>query len=314
MSMKGPGKSYRKGMSLIDLFEMFPDDEAAEEWFVNSRWPDGIRCAHCESDNITTESKHPTMPFHCRECRKFFSAKTGTVMHSSKLGYRKWAIAIYILTTNIKGTSSMKLHRDINVSQKTAWHMAHRIRETWRKGVGTTFSGPVEVDETYIGGKEKNKHASKKLRAGRGTVGKTPVVGIKDRETNQVQTAVTERTDKPTLQGFVLDHTEPFTQVYTDEAKAYQGINRPHEAVKHSVGEYVREQAHTNGMESHWALLKRGYEGVYHHMSVKHLGRYVDEFAGRHNHRPLDTSEQMTEMVKGSVGKRLRYVDLIGAE
>jgi hypothetical protein len=121
-----------------------------------------------------------------------------------------------------------------------------------------------------------------------------------------VQTQVIERTDRPTLQGFVHDHTEPFAQVYTDEAIAYQGMNRPHEAVKHSVGEYVRQMAHTNGIESHWALFKRGYEGVYHHMSVKHLGRYVGEFEGRHNDRPMDTADQMVEMVRGAEGKRLR--------
>jgi transposase-like protein len=169
MTSKGPGKSQRKGMTLIELMEMFPDDATAEAWFVKSRCPEGIRCAHCKSENVSTESKHPTMPYHCRDCRKFFSAKTGTVMQSSKLGYQKWALAIYILTTNIKGTSSMKLHRDLGIGQKAAWHLGHRVRETWRKGTGNPFVGPVEVDETYVGGKERNKHESKKLKAGRWT-------------------------------------------------------------------------------------------------------------------------------------------------
>ena len=114
-----PGKFFRKGISLIELFEMFPDDATAEAWFVKSRWPEGVRCAHCDGDNVSLDSKHPTMPYHCRGCRLFFSAKTDTVMHSSKLGYRKWALAIYIVTTGIKGTSSMKLHRDLEISQKT---------------------------------------------------------------------------------------------------------------------------------------------------------------------------------------------------
>ena len=152
MAHTAPEKYYRQGMSLIDLFEMFPDDKTAEEWFTKQRWPNGVACANCGSLSINSNANHPTMPHHCRDCRKFFSAKIGTVMHSSKIGYRKWALAIYILTTNIKGTSCLKLHRDIGVTQKTAWHMAHRIHEAWATQ-SDVFNGPVEVDETYIGGK-----------------------------------------------------------------------------------------------------------------------------------------------------------------
>ena len=149
------------------------------------------------------------------------------------------------------------------------------------------------MDETYIGGLEKNKHESKKLKTGRGTVGKTPVVGMKDRETGQVKAQVVDHTDTATLQGFVVDNTDVQATVYTDEAAAYRGMGRRHEAVKHSAKEYVRGMAHTNGIESEWAMLKRGHDGVYHHFSVKHLGRYVHEFTGRHNNRPLDTRDQM---------------------
>ena len=308
--MNAPGKAFRKGITLIELLQMFPDDATAEKWFVESRWPDGVRCAHCDGDRVKA-AKHKSMPYHCADCRRFFSVKTNSVMHASKVGYQKWALAVYLMTTNLKGVSSMKLHRDIGVTQKTAWHMEHRIREGW--GLDKEkFAGPVEADETYIGGLEKNKRESKKLRAGRGAVGKSSVAGVKDRATNKVSADVVERTDRETLQTFVRERTDPAATVYTDEATAYIGLDRAHETVKHSVGEYVRGMAHTNGLESFWAMMKRGYAGIYHQMSVKHLSRYVAEFAARHNSRRLDTEAQMRASVQGMAGKRLRYVDLIG--
>ena len=190
-------------------------------------------------------------------------------MQASNLGYQVWAFAIYILTTGIKGTSSMKLHRDLGITQKSAWHLAHRIRQTW--GIKKeNFDGPVETDETYIGGKEGNKHKRKKLNAGRGTVGKIPVAGIKDRETNKVNAKVVKSTDAKTLQGFISENVSEGSTVYTDESRSYQGmVDFDHKSVKHSVGEYVNEKAHTNGIESFWAMLKRGYVGTYHQFSEK---------------------------------------------
>ena len=262
------------------------------------------------------------MTHRCREkgCRKHFSVRSNSVMQSSKLGYQTWAVAIYLLTTSLKGVSSMKLHRDLGITQKSAWHLAHRLRMTWAKTPGAVepppSKGSVEVDEAYFGGKRKNmsnakRKALKDAGVGRGSVGKTAVVGVRNRATGEVDAAVAERTDGATLKGFVLAHSREGETVYTDESAAYEGLP-VRESVRHSTSEYVRGQAHTNGIESFWAMMKRGYVGTYHKMSPEHLGRYVDEFAGRHNMRPLDTSEQMALVARGLLFKRLQYKELIG--
>ena len=309
MAQNAPGKHYRNGLTWPELFRLFPDNAAAEAWFVKTRWPSGIGCPKCGSLNVQERRTRKPQPYRCRDCRKDFSVKTGTLMQSSNLGLQVWAIAFYLLATGLKGTSSLKLHRDLGVTQKTAWHLAHRIRETWRDQPAS-FAGPVEADETFIGGKESNKHEADRLHEGRGAVGKTAVAGVKDRATRRVRASVVPDTTGETLRGFVGAHTHPDAMVYTDGEPAYASLPR-HEAVKHSVGEYVRGQVHTNGMESFWSMLKRGYVGTYHQMSPEHMGRYVDEFAGRHNQREMDTIDQMQAMVRGLDGKRLRYDDLI---
>ena len=313
MSHKAPGKSDREGITLLQLTKMFPDDAAAEAWFRKLWWPSGPHCPRCGTTNVQEGIKHPTMTHRCRECpkRPMFSMKTGTLMEGSKLGYQTWAFAVYLVTTNLKGVSSMKLHRDLGVSQKTAWHLAHRIRDAWKADNPATFCGPVEADETYIGGKRKNMPKSKRVAlSGRGAVGKAIVVGTKDRETNKIAARAVENTDGATFKGFIGENTAPGATVFTDEASAYQGMPFDHEAVNHSAGEYVRGMAHTNGIESFWAMLKRGYQGTFHHFSEKHLDRYVTEFAGRHNDREADTIDMMAHVAHGMVGKRLRYDDL----
>ena len=309
---KAPGKNWRQGMTLAAFFDAFPSDEAAETWFVEQRWPDGVRCAHCDSANVAERANRKPRQWRCRDCRKDFSVRTDTLMHNTKLGHRTWALAIYLIVTNLKGVSSMKLHRDLGVCYSTAWHLSHRIREAYADNENVMrFAGPVEVDETFIGGKAKNMHAKDRAKlTGRGGVDKAAVLGIKDRGTNRVTAQVIDRVDAKTLLPFVQDRTTDTTTVYTDGEPAYRGLSN-HEYVAHSVGEYVRGQAHTNGIESFWAMLKRGYVGTYHQLSPKHLHRYVNEFAGRHNQRPLDTADQMARTARRLDGKRLEYAELV---
>ena len=315
----GPGKSARKGISLIELATMFPDEASAERWFEEARWADGVRCAHCQSSRVSRIASRKPMPWRCRECRKHFSVRKGTVMERSPLPLRKWAFAIYLCATNLKGVSSLKLHRDLEIAQSSAWFMAHRIREAM-ESEGGLLSGPVEVDETYVGGKRANislakRRELKEAGAGRGTVGKAIVASAKDRATGKVSARVVENTEKPPLQGFVRNNVEPGATLYTDEHGSYAGMPEfRHEAVNHSVSEYVRGMAHTNGMESFWAMLKRGYTGTFHHFSAKHLQRYVNEFATRQGLREHDTMDLMGALVARMIGRRLTYARLTGSQ
>ena len=306
---KGPGRTHRQGLTVKQLFRMFPDDKTAERWFEKQRWPDGPVCPHCGCMRAVSTT-HPTMSWRCKDCRKFFSVKKGTVMESSKLGFQTWAIATYMATTNLKGVSSMKLHRDLGITQKSAWHLIQRIREAFAENA-PILSGEVEIDETYIGGKEKNKKKSKRS-GNRGTQGKVTVMGAKQRDGKIVAEPLGWEPDE-TFAAFVDRLVEHGETVYTDEHQAYKGLDRhyTHETVKHSKEEYVRGRVHINGIESFWSMFKRGIMGTYHHMSDKHLHRYLNEFTGRHNHRDLDTIEQMSTLVRGMDQKQLRYKDLI---
>ncbi|MDE2654919.1 MAG: IS1595 family transposase [Gemmatimonadota bacterium] len=305
---RAPGKSYRRGISIIEASEMFATEELARKWFEQWLWGGQRCCMRCGSTN-TCRASHKSMPYWCTDCRSYFSVKTGTAMERSKIPLRKWGWAIYLEMTNLKGVSSMKLHRDLGVTQKTAWFMLHRIREAFNAAGPEVMLGPIEVDEAFMGGKDKNRQKHRRLGR-RWREGRTPVVAMKDRATNRVVAEVIGEVDKQSVNAFVDRHSADDAEVYTDGTLTYYSREN-HESVNHSVGEYVRGQVHTNGVESFWAMLKRGYMGVYHKLSAKHLQAYVNEYAGRHNIRDLDTIQQMEHVVLGMVGRRLMYRDLI---
>lgn len=279
---------------------------------MSRRWSDGIECPRCGSDNIQNPTKHRTMPYRCRPCQRYFSVRTDTPLADSNIPLSDWGLAIYYYSTCLKGMASMKLHRELGITQKSAWHMAHRIREMFDLETDV-FEGPAEADETYIGGSEENRPLSK--RSGkRGIFSKTPVAGVLDRASNMVKTKVVPGTDKRTLQGFVHSATDQSATVYTDEHLSYVGMRRNHESVRHSASEYVRGQAHTQGLDGFWSQVKRGMLGVHHWWSRRHLHRYMKEFEGRYNMRSMDTRDIMGLMVSNGVGKRLRYRDLVGSD
>ena len=290
---------------------MFPSEEAASAWFEGVLWPAGRCCGHCGSTRTSPVASRKPMPFWCSDCREYFSVKTGTAMQRSKIPLRKWAIAIYLCLTSLKSVSSMKLRRDIGVSQKTAWFMLHRIREAWALETPGGFTGPVEADETFVGGKANNMHQWQRDKlTGRGGTDKVAVVGVRDRATKRVRATVIGKVQAPFLRGFVVKHTAEGATLYTDGEPAYEGMAN-HEAVKHSVGEYVRGKVHTNGMESFWSMLKRAHTGTFHKLSPKHLNRYVQEFASKNDIRDSGTVAQMRDTVSRLVGRNLLYRDLI---
>lgn len=221
MTQSAPGKAHREGISLMQLAEMFPTEQDAADWFESLIWPAERGCGHCGSIKTREVPKRKPMPYWCTDCRSYFSVKTGTALSHSKLPLRKWAFAIYLEITSLKGVSSMKLHRDIQVRQATAWFMLHRIREAWAEPGAGGFGGPVEVDETYVGGLEANKHESQRSRARGGVPEKAPVIGVKDRGTGEVRAKAIASTDGETLRGFVREHAAPGAQVYSDGHGAY---------------------------------------------------------------------------------------------
>lgn len=298
----------RSTISTFQLFQMIPDAEVARVYLESRLWPDGVTCPTCAGKERITTRKGGF--YRCNRCKTDFTVRTGTIFERSHVPLHKWVYAMYLVVTARKGISSMQLAKEIGVTQKSAWFMLQRLREAC-SGKIDKLSGLIEVDECYVGGLEKNKHESDKLRMGRGSVGKTAVMGLRQRSGQTIAFPV-ENTDKATLQGAVLQHVEVGSQVMTDEASAYEGMNGLffyHATVNHSAGEYKRGGVHTNGIESVWSLLKRGIYGTWHHISPKHIARYVNEVTFRLNAGNVarHTLERLDSFILAVDGQRLTW-------
>ena len=299
MGHKAPGMHQRKSLRILEMANMFSDESKSHTWIEGQCWPDGPRYPHCGSFNVKVGAPHKSMSHRCRDCPNMpmFSVKTGTVMQSSNLEYSKWAVGIYMFTTSYKCVNRMKLRRVPRNGQRFAWLMLHRLRGAYATN-NPLFSGPVEANETYIRGKEENKHAKKSFRAGHCTVGKIAIASVRNPETRQVVTKSLEKTATDTPQGVVIKQAVEGTMLYTDEARACKRTERP-------------DEAHTNRPESFWALIKRGVDDVNCNMSPKHLQRNGEEFAGRHNNGPKDALDQISSLIANTDGKRWHCDGLI---
>jgi transposase-like protein len=298
--------------SLIEVFKAFSDEKRCLEYLKQLRWKDGIKtCPRCQSEKIY--SFKDGKRYSCGNCLKQFTIKVGTIFEGSKLELSKWFAAIYLITSRKKGISSVQLAKDLDVTQKTSWFLLHRIRAAMRQEYFTMIETIAEVDETYVGGKEKNKAKKKRVEGnqGRSTKTRTPIVGILERGKG-VRAKKIENASRTELHEFIMYNVFPKSKLMSDEWRGYNGLSKifNHQRVKHKNEEYVRGECHTNGIEGFWSLLKRGVIGIYHSMSRKHLDRYIDEFVYRYNTIYLSDIDRFLKAF-GKIDFRLKYEDLI---
>ena len=274
-------KTKAKTISAFQFLKMFDTEEKCIEFLEELRWGKKVVCVYCEGDRIGTHRKD----YHCKDCRKEFNVKTNTALSSTRLPLKTWLYGAYLFMTAKKGISSLHLSKEIGTTQTTAWYLLQRLRKLTENDNNSFLSGIVEMDETYIGGKEINKHNNKKNNSGRGAIGKEIVIGATERQGNKVRAKHLQELDLLQVQKFTWDNVKNGCDVMTDEAGHYKKLNKwtlsTHSTVNHSKGKYVKGDTHTNSIESVWAVLKRGVHGTFHHISKKHLQRYLNEFTFR---------------------------------
>lgn len=297
--------------TLQETIKHFSDETVCINFIASLRWADGVAvCPRCE--NTSTSFLSTRNVWKCKACKKQFSVKVGTIFEGSNISLDKWICGIWLIVNAKNGISSYEIHRAIGITQKSAWFMMHRIRAAMQNGSFEKFSGEVEVDETFIGGKAKNMHSAKRkaIIQGRGSVGKTAVMGLLERK-GRVLAKVIERTDRETLHNEVKSNVKSGSNLFTDEWRSYRGLDEQyvHQVINHGV-EYVRDNVHTNGIENFWALLKRTIKGTYVSVEPFHLGRYLDEQVFRFNERKTNDKDRFVKAVSGISGKRLSYKQL----